>query len=88
MKICHGGYTHHGVILIPSSEEVATINFDKMHIGVQIYDLYTLLRKTMEKNNWDIEQAREIIKAYDNEKRITKEEQQILKILLVRKLKI
>lgn len=82
IKICHGAYTHHGVLMLRQQKEVATINFDKMHIGVQIYDLYILLRKAMEKNNWNVDYAKQMIQAYNNEKVITQEEKQILKILL------
>ena len=68
--------------MLRQQKEVATINFDKMHIGVQIYDLYILLRKAMEKNNWNVDYAKQMIQAYNNEKVITQEEKQILKILL------
>ncbi|MBE5935852.1 MAG: CotS family spore coat protein [Lachnospiraceae bacterium] len=79
-KICHGGYTHHSVLLL--KDDVATINFDKMHYGVQIYDLYALLRKAMEKNNWDIEMAKDIIESYNEIRKITDAEKEILIILL------
>ena len=86
-KLCHGAYTHHSVLLLDNEKnkevyDVATINFDKMHYGVQVYDLYILLRKAMEKNDWDIEMAINIIKAYEENFVLTNEEKKILIILM------
>jgi len=66
-----GGYT------------IATTNFEKAYIGVQIADLYHFVRKVMEKNNWDIIYGSNIIEAYDKVKSISKSELNMLYILLL-----
>ena len=78
--LCHGTYNHHSVILC--NDSVATINFERVNYGVQIYDLYCLLRKAMEKNDWDIDIGRSIIETYNEEKSILKEEKEILYIFI------
>ena len=61
----------------------AATNFDKAMVGVQILDLYNFLRKVMEKNDWDEEYGCSIIQQYDSVKPISKEELNILYILLL-----
>ena len=62
---------------------IATTNFEKSYIGLQIYDLYQFIRKVMEKNDWDILYGSNIIEAYDRIKVISKEELRILYLLLL-----
>ena len=78
-KLCHGNYTYHSILL--GEDEVFTYNFDKVNIGVQIYDLYTLIRKAMEKNNWDIDMAKMMIKTYNECLPLNNSEKNILIIL-------
>ena len=62
---------------------IATTNFEKAHIGLQITDLYQFIRKVMEKNDWDILYGSNIIEAYDRVKPISKGELNMLYILLL-----
>ena len=62
---------------------IATTNFEKSYIGLQIFDLYQFIRKVMEKNDWDILYGSNIIEAYDQIKTISKEELQVLYLLLL-----
>jgi hypothetical protein len=62
---------------------MATTNFEKSYIGLQICDLYQFVRKVMEKNDWDIMYGSNIIEAYDRVKPISKEELNILYLLLL-----
>lgn len=62
---------------------IATTNFEKSYIGLQICDLYQFVRKVMEKNDWDILYGSNIIEAYDRVKPISKEELNILYLLLL-----
>ena len=62
---------------------IATTNFMKAHIGIQISDLYQLVRKVMEKNDWDILYGSNMIEAYDKIKPISKAELNLLYILLL-----
>lgn len=69
---------------LPSYEDmIATTNFEKSYIGLQIGDLYQFVRKVMEKNDWDILYGSNMIEAYDRIKSITKEELNILYLLLL-----
>lgn len=62
---------------------IATTNFEKSYIGLQICDLYQFVRKVMEKNDWDILYGSNIIEAYDRIKPISKEELNVLYLLLL-----
>ncbi|MDD3173388.1 MAG: hypothetical protein PHF63_06980 [Herbinix sp.] len=62
---------------------IATTNFEKSYIGLQISDLYQFIRKVMEKNDWDILYGSKIIEAYDRVKNISKQELNILYLLLL-----
>ena len=53
---------------------MATTNFEKAHVGIQIYDLYQFIRKVMEKNDWDILYGNNIIEIYDRIRPISKDE--------------
>ena len=65
------------------SKFIATTNFDKSHVGIQITDLYHFIRKVMEKNDWDIIYGSNIIEAYDRIKPISKDELEVLYLLLL-----
>lgn len=54
MGYCHGTYNHHSVLVCGSGTErqIATINFEKYHVGNQLQDLYYFIRKTVEKNGY------------------------------------
>lgn len=65
------------------SSLIATTNFEKSYIGLQISDLYQFVRKVMEKNDWDILYGSNIIEAYDRVKPISKAELNVLYLLLL-----
>ena len=65
------------------SKIIATTNFEKARIGLQISDLYQFIRKVMEKNDWDVIYGNNIIEAYDRIRPISKGELEILYILLL-----
>lgn len=69
--------------LTGSQGMIATTNFEKSFIGLQICDLYQFVRKVMEKNDWDILYGSNIIEAYDRVKPISKAELNILYLLLL-----
>lgn len=79
-NICHGNYTYHSVLI--DKDNATTINFDRMFYGLQVYDLYCFLRKTMEKTEWDIELGKEIINTYTEINRLSRDEIEILFIML------
>ena len=76
--VCHGDYSHHNVLLMRGRAaapafiyngtklpSMATVNFDKMQMNIQINDLYLFLRKVLEKNRWDGTLANALVTAYE-----------------------
>lgn len=61
--LCHGDLNQHRVLF--GDGYVAFIEFNKMHLGVQMEDLYHFMRKVMEKQNWDEQLGMAMIEAYD-----------------------
>lgn len=79
--MCHGNYIYHNILMLPDS--IATTNFDKVCISVQMLDLYCFVRKVMEKNNWNVIYGNLIIEEYGKIRSISKEELKILYVLLL-----
>ncbi len=61
--LCHGNLDHHHVLI--DGENVAIIEFHKMHMGDPMEDLYYFMRKVMEKNEWNMGLGQEMLAAYD-----------------------
>lgn len=78
--INHGCYNYHNILF--DKENVIMVNMLKINFAPQIQDLYDWLRKTMEKNNWDIKQGMKIIDTYNKFRKITDSEYRILKIMM------
>lgn len=79
--IVHGSYTYHNILL--TANGIATTNFEKADVGVQVFDLYYFLRKVMEKNNWDISLSNMILEEYLSSHSLEKEELKLLYILML-----
>ena len=62
--------------------KMAATNFDKASIGLQVFDFYHLLRKVMEKNDWDIDYGSMLIDQYNLIKPLSKDELKVLYVLL------
>ena len=76
--ICHGEFNQHNVWM--TREGTAVTNFGKASFDVQTADLYRFMRKVLEKYSWDCRLAQEMLKAYHQERPITKEEWENLRI--------
>lgn len=76
----HNNYTYHNILMLRDGEAVT--EFQKAKPGLQLWDLYMFLRKALEKNEWDIRLADEIIKNYDAFGGLTKEQINLLEIFL------
>ena len=50
-SICHGELNQHHILM--GRDYVAVTGFGRMHLGLQVEDLYYFMRKVMEKHNWD-----------------------------------
>lgn len=63
---CHGSYNHHSVLICGggTDRQVATINFEKYHVGNQLQDLYYFIRKTVEKNGYTYALLQAILERY------------------------
>ena len=79
-RLLHGDYTYHNVCKMQSG--MATINFEHCGIGLPLFDLYYLLRKTMEKNEWNIALGMDLIEEYDKILTLSNAEQNLLYVLL------
>lgn len=62
--LCHGDLNQHRVLF--GNGYVAFIEFNKMHLGVQMEDLYHFMRKVMEKQNWNEHLGMAMVEAYDS----------------------
>lgn len=76
--ICHGEYNQHNVLILKNG--TAVTNFDRWGFDIQMADLYRFMRKILEKYGWDVDLAKEMLHAYHQERSITPEEWENLKI--------
>lgn len=76
---CHGAYNYHSVLFCGGY--LATVNFDRFHVGYQLIDLYQFIRKVMEKNNYNFNMAVKIIEEYDRILPLTIEDYRYIYIL-------
>ncbi len=81
----HGNFSYHSLLAetYRESELFVLTAFDKAGFGQQISDFYYLLRKTMEKNEWDKELGERMILRYLDAKENPEEECRILKAQLM-----
>lgn len=61
--LCHGDLDQHHILI--GSQDVAFIEFNQMHLGDQMTDLYRFMRKAMEKHGWDPRLGAAMLEAYD-----------------------
>lgn len=61
--LCHGDLNQHHVLV--GADDVAFIEFNQMHRGVQMTDLYHFMRKVMEKHNWNERLGISMMEAYE-----------------------
>lgn len=78
--VCHGNYGSHSLVL--HGEGVFVSDFEHAQIGLQVTDLYYLLRKTMEKHEWDVNLCVQMIDEYDRNRPLSGEEREVLWCLL------
>jgi len=80
-RVFHGSYNYHNILF--GERQIATTNFEKADIGIQIVDLYDFLRKIMEKNGWNTKQGIRILDTYQKERPLVKQEAKLLYVLLL-----
>lgn len=77
---CHGAYHQHNVLIL--KEGIATVNFERFMVDNQLVDLYTFLRKAMEKNEYQWELLFRLIEAYSKHMNLVEEDYVFLYYLL------
>lgn len=77
--LCHGAYNFHNIGFC--KEVPVIINFEKMNYNYQMTDLYTFLRKIMEKTDWDMSLGHNIIHRYTQERKISDKDLELLAIM-------
>ena len=77
---CHGAYHQHNVL--NCKDGMATVNFEHFTIDNQLVDLYTFLRKAMEKNEYQAELLFTLLDTYDQSMELTPEDYRFLYYLL------
>ena len=61
--VCHGELNQHHILM--GYDYVAVTEFNKMHLGLQVEDLYYFMRKVMEKHEWDLSLGLSMLDAYE-----------------------
>jgi len=69
--------------ILMNDDSIATTNFEKVCVGVQMTDLYCFVRKVMEKNNWNISFGKLIVDEYNKVNPLSKDQMNILYVLLL-----
>lgn len=77
--LCHGNYNFHNVSF--QGEIPVIVNFEKQNYNYLMADLYSFLRKIMEKTDWDAELGNRMINEYDRERTVRKEDLELLAIM-------
>lgn len=80
MYYCHGSYNQHSVLLC--KEGVATVNFEHFMVDNQLIDVYTFLRKAMEKNEYQPGLLFRLIDTYEKKLMLSKQDYYLLYYLL------
>lgn len=79
--LCHGDLDQHHILM--SAGDVAFIEFNQMHRGSQMADLYRFMRKVMEKHNWNEQLGLAMVESYDQILPIDKEDRACLYYLFL-----
>ncbi len=69
---CHGDYQYHNILMDDAGCYI--INFEKIAMDNPVKDLYLFTRKLLEKNNWDLTLGRELLRTYNEERRLQEED--------------
>ena len=70
--ICHGDFNQHNVLF--AHGKIIITNFEQAHYDVLVGDLAHFLRKLMEKHNFNIGLATDMLAAYEKKRKLLPEE--------------
>ena len=79
--LCHGDLDQHHLLM--TGRDIAVIEFNRMHLGVQVTDLYHFLRKVMEKHDWNSALGRSVLNIYEKTLPLTELEHKCLYYLFL-----
>lgn len=60
--LCHGDLNQHHILMSPGG--AAIVEFNRMHLGMQMEDLYHFMRKAMEKHDWNLKLGMAMLETY------------------------
>jgi CotS family spore coat protein len=78
--VCHNDFSYYSILC--SDKGMYLINFDSCRYELCIFDLADFLVRRMRKCNWDISEAKRILKIYDSVRPLSDDELQLLKIII------
>ena len=80
-QVCHGEYNQHNVLMLKGENEATAVtNFGHWSFDIQMADLYRFMRKILEKYNWNLKLAQEILREYNRIRTISEAEWQNLRV--------
>lgn len=77
--LCHGSYHQHNVLIV--GNEVVTLNLGQFHYNQQMLDFYNIIRKAMEKNQYQLQVMEEGMEAYSQVLSLKEEDFRLLYLL-------
>ncbi len=63
LYLCHGDLDQHHVLM--GGRYTAIIDYNRMHLGIQVSDLYRFMRKAMEKHGWNADLGLSMLESYE-----------------------
>lgn len=79
--LCHGDLDQHHLLM--TGQGIGLIEFNRMHRGVQVTDLYHFLRKVMEKHDWNSALGISVLDVYERILPLTDQERKCLYYLFL-----
>lgn len=80
MSICHGNCRYHNFIIVEGRPVL--INYIKVKVDNQIDDLYSFMKKIIEKNNYKPGLAEEMLRQYEKNNPLDATEEKALRVLV------
>lgn len=79
--LCHGDLDHHHVLM--GDSYVAVVEYNRLHMGLQMEDLYRFIRKALEKHNWNLSLGMDMLEAYQKVLPLEEKERRCLYFLFL-----
>ena len=81
LYLCHGDLDQHHVLM--GGRYTAIIDYNRMHLGIQVTDLYRFMRKAMEKHGWNADLGLSMLESYERVLPMEKKERACLYYLFL-----